>query len=318
MARLDKYIVVIDANRFICEVLNSIFARRLKLPTMVTTDIREAGAALPAMKTAFVLLGADWPTVAETRQAVEYLKAFQREDNTFLVILMIPDTEENAAAYAEQAGANGYIIKPFTEQEIINWIHLNSVLLLGTKLDELSPVAERSPMQMSSEGPIERTPEIERLIESYILDLKSGDFSLVTRACRELARLRAEEAVEPLSELLYDDNEDIRLCAIAALGNIGSPEAVEPLIALLNYKDPQIQEAVVEALGKIGDPRAVRPLSRILKVPERQLVLLAIKAMALLGTRAAVPYLEELLESRDEEIKANAQWAIRKIDGMDV
>ena len=90
------------------------------------------------------------------------------------------------------------------------------------------------------------------------------------------------------------------------------------LVSLLNYKDPQVQEAVVEALSRIGDPRTVRPLSRMLKVPDKKLVLLAIKALGMLGSREAVPVLESMLEVPDVEVRANAQWAIRKIDGMDV
>src|SRR5256886_3532020 len=54
-------------------------------------------------------------------------------------------------------------------------------------------------------------------------------------AARQLGKLRAEKAVEPLIELLRSDSsEGVRTVAVRALGSIGSPEAVGPLIAALD------------------------------------------------------------------------------------
>ena len=56
----------------------------------------------------------------------------------------------------------------------------------------------------------------------------------------------------------------------------------------------------------------------MLKVHDKKLVLLALKALGMLGSHEAVPILEDMLNTPDAEVRANAQWAIRKIDGMDV
>ena len=224
---------------------------------------------------------------------------------------MISDKEQNPQSLLEVSGANGYIFKPFTESEIIQWIKTNSQSLLGYPWSDGAAMAP-------SVGPVAQRSDYElQRIEELVLNLTSIDFATKAKAVVELGRLQAQEAVEKLVELLYSDSDDLKVYVITALGNIRDKKAVQDLVALLNYKDPQVQEAVVEALAKIGDPRTVRPLSRMLKVPDKKLVLLAIKALGMLGSREAVAVLESMLEVSDAEVRANAQWAIRKIDGMD-
>jgi len=306
---MQKPILIVDANRFICDVLVNILQRKLGLSVMATVDIQEGARLFTEREMSFILLGADWQG-PELRQAVDYLKA-SRPSPPIPVIVMISDKEPNPQGLLEVSGANGYIFKPFTEGEIIQWIKTNAQSLLGR------PWQDGGFMSGPSDVPEARSDYELQRIEELLLNLTSIDFATKAKAVVELGRLRAAEAVEKLVELLYSDSDDLKVYVITALGNIRDAKSVQDLIALLNYKDPQVQEAVVEALAKIGDPRTVRPLSRMLKVPDKKLVLLAIKALGMLGSREAVAVLESMLEVPDAEVRANAQWAIRKIDGMD-
>jgi len=61
--------------------------------------------------------------------------------------------------------------------------------------------------------------------------------------------------VKGLIKALGDKNEDVRMSAAEALGEIGDASAVEPLIAALGDEHKDVREAAAEALGKIDDPR---------------------------------------------------------------
>lgn len=308
-----KPILIVDANRFILDVLQNILQRKLGLPVQAMLDIQEGARVFAERDISFILLGADWQGPA-MKQAVDYLRAARAGTQT-PIIIMISDSEPNPQTVLTDCGANGYIFKPFTEGEIIQWIKTNSQSLLGYEWQDADAV-NLAPGEAAPAG--QRSDYEQRIIEDHLLNLSSIDFATKAKAVVELGRLRAPEAVDKLIELLYSDADDLKVYVITALGNIRDPKAVQELVALLNYKDRAVQEAVVEALAKIGDPRVVRPLSRILKVPDKKMVLLAIKALGMLGNREAVSVLESMLQVGDEEVRANAQWALRKIDGMDV
>jgi HEAT repeat protein len=132
----------------------------------------------------------------------------------------------------------------------------------------------------------------------------------------ELARNRAQGAVEPLIALLRGRNA---LAAAAALGQIGDPRAVEPLVALYRTMDPMKSgmQVVAEALGAIGDARAVDAL--IESIPTSSLA--EIKALGQIGDGRAVDpilrYLDDLLSDwtrdPDGEIRDEVLASLEKI-----
>ena len=91
--------------------------------------------------------------------------------------------------------------------------------------------------------------EITFYFEDKAISLDSGD----------------ERAVEPLIELLKDNNINIRQRSVDALGAIGDKRAVVPLIELLKDEDNHIRQQSVAALGAINDKRAIEPLIKVLK-----------------------------------------------------
>src|SRR5205085_5062567 len=73
--------------------------------------------------------------------------------------------------------------------------------------------------------------------------------------------LRAEEAIEPLHELLSDSSSEVRSGAAYALGQIGSESSVPHLLkALRSEQDHQARRSMVEALGGIDSMIVIEPL----------------------------------------------------------
>jgi HEAT repeat protein len=85
---------------------------------------------------------------------------------------------------------------------------------------------------------------LERWIE-YIEDqLNAAEIDFRLEATLAAGNLGSELLVEPIGELLADDDPEIVLAAIVALGEIGGDEAVE----LLQAFRPQAPEGLEEAV----------------------------------------------------------------------
>src|SRR5437763_1701243 len=133
------------------------------------------------------------------------------------------------------------------------------------------------------------------ILRRYI-ELSKSLAGFVRERALESLRAFAENLVEPVIQLLQDDDPDVRagainvasvfddkrivpatiallqdpdwwlrLSAAETLGRLKDPRAVEPLVAAL--ADPDVKWAAVEALGRIADPRALQPLGKALGDP---------------------------------------------------
>jgi HEAT repeat protein len=132
------------------------------------------------------------------------------------------------------------------------------------------------------------------------------------------------QRAESLIEALMDRNRMIRLNATEALGKIGNERAVEPLIKTLeNDWDFVVRLFATEALGKIGDARAVEPLIMVLYNADTTIRIAAAEALGMIsGGRAVEPlwlnapelsYLIKALGDEDEDVRASAKAALRKL-----
>jgi HEAT repeat protein len=77
----------------------------------------------------------------------------------------------------------------------------------------------------------------EKMLEKLILQLKSEDQSIRTKAARALGKSGEKNAVEFLIRALHDDNRHVRRAASGALGQTWSEDAVMPLCAALKDAD---------------------------------------------------------------------------------
>ena len=107
--------------------------------------------------------------------------------------------------------------------------------------------------------------EVEKLIEQ----LKEDDHIVRSSAADALGEIGDERAIEPLIELLKDEN--VRGTAAWALGEIGGERVVEPLIEALkeieyiSVIDDSVRLIITQCLGKIDDERVIEPLIGLLK-----------------------------------------------------
>lgn len=303
---MNDPILIAEANHFFQNMLQSIF-RKLGLMTHIVGDLQAAVDWMARSPMAFVLLDSTLPGVAEG-QTVPYLQSLAQKATA--VILMVPENDPNPPQTQAAAQANGYLVKPFTENEIKNWLMANAEVLLG---HPWSPSAI-NPDEVSAVGEAIDAGQIEEWIE----DIRSADITAQLHAIESIARNQVTAGVQPLIDYSYEAEGEVKMAVLRALGRLGDHSATEALVANLNQSDAAIKETALEALGELRDPRALRPLSRILKVNDKKLILLAIKALGMLRVPEAKDILSPMVQAGDPQIKANAQWAIRVIDGMDV
>lgn len=119
---------------------------------------------------------------------------------------------------------------------------------------------------------------------------------VMSLACLNIGFAQAGD-VDKLIKQLKDEDKEVRIWAVIALGEIGDAGATEPLIAALKDKDESVREGAATALGEIGDPRAVDYLSPIaLKDESWNVQRTAIKALDKIGGSRAVEPLIAVLK----------------------
>ncbi len=77
-----------------------------------------------------------------------------------------------------------------------------------------------------------------------------------------------EEIIQALKDrMFHDENKNVRLTAVEALGKFTSSEAVKTglITALGKEKDPVIQIAIIQILVKIQEKKAVAPMKELLE-----------------------------------------------------
>lgn len=105
----------------------------------------------------------------------------------------------------------------------------------------------------------------ERVLDPLMLQLRHDEFR--DDAIDALVAL-GEPSVERLIGALRDKDENVRKCAVLALGRIKSSEAIDPLIAMLGDKDWFTRLTAAAALESIGDERAREAIKPLLKDPD--------------------------------------------------
>ena len=105
----------------------------------------------------------------------------------------------------------------------------------------------------------------ERVLDPLILQLRNDEFK--DDASDALVAL-GEPSVEKLIGTLRDKDENVRKCAVLALGKIKSSAAIDPLITMLGEKDWFTRLTAAAALESIGDERGREAIKPLLKDPD--------------------------------------------------
>lgn len=143
----------------------------------------------------------------------------------------------------------------------------------------------------------------EKAVEPLIEILENDDWQNKMHACTALGGIKSDITIKPLVKLLNGDNDLNSMHAARALGKIGSLEAVDDLIIALNDQYIDVKRAAIEALGEIRSERAVETLLKILRT-NKELETITIEALAQIGSEKALePLIDELKNLKDNDAK---------------
>ncbi len=129
---------------------------------------------------------------------------------------------------------------------------------------------------------------VSRLIRT--LKEEHADLAVLNSALSVLA-LADMDTLVPLTWLLNDPDEDLRIYAAQVLGDKGDRRAVPALVNALNDVNPNVCYQAIESLGKLRAAEVVEPLLRILERRDFYLSFPVIDALVKIGDKSVAPLL---------------------------
>ena len=139
---------------------------------------------------------------------------------------------------------------------------------------------------------------LEKSVAEWISDLGASEEDTRVDAIRALGEIADVAALKPLLATLKDTEPYVRRTAVHALQRIGTIQALEPIIDLLEDADDLTREVAANALGSFDDDRAVAALMRALDDKSSQVGFTAGLALSELGARGVPELLGLLVEGR--------------------
>jgi HEAT repeat protein len=131
-------------------------------------------------------------------------------------------------------------------------------------------------------------------VDEKVLGLtRSPDPAVACDGAQILGRRRVASALPDLARLAHNDNDNVALSALEAVGRIGGDPALDLLIEAVESRSFFRAFPAIDLLGRTADPRAVRPLAALLRHPHYALE--AVRALGRTGQPGAVPLLADLL-----------------------
>jgi HEAT repeat protein len=144
-------------------------------------------------------------------------------------------------------------------------------------------------------------------------DLTAGSAVRRARAAELLGQLRRFETVAGLCHLLADNDAEVRLVAVRALGRLGDPDAAEPLLGALTGARPAPSHVVAHALVGLGTPAAPALLAA-LDHDDDLVRATALDALRLLGVPAAADAVARTLRQDPSlEVRRRAATTLGRI-----
>jgi HEAT repeat protein len=148
----------------------------------------------------------------------------------------------------------------------------------------------------------------DRDIAGLIRLLEDEDHGIREQALIALGEIGDVSCVLPIAQRLQDDYLANRIAARNALIQIGN-QAVDPLLEVLKDQNPLVREGAVQTLEKIGDPRVIPQLIEAFKNTTRKRIADALKSM---GSASFEP-LMEALKNDDPRIRVGAVLALSEM-----
>jgi HEAT repeat protein len=142
--------------------------------------------------------------------------------------------------------------------------------------------------------------------------LTAGDADARWWATRALAEIPGAEARQRLLAVLADPDEDVRVCAVMALGERRDEMAVQPLLKLMTEGSGYARRQIGDALSKIGEP-AVPGLIEALRAPFPGVRADAARALVRIESQQAIPALIKALDDPEPSVEHYAWEALQRM-----
>lgn len=148
--------------------------------------------------------------------------------------------------------------------------------------------------------------------------LRHGDDRVRRAATNALLKLGSPEAMRRVYESVNDESPEVRMQVAASLGARKDHRASSTLIrAIEDEQDADVQLAMIAALGRVGTPEAIQrlvkmaePEGRLFKKKDGALRVAAVQALGDARTPAAVNALRALLDDKDRDVRDTASRAL--------
>ena len=149
--------------------------------------------------------------------------------------------------------------------------------------------------------------------------LYDEDYDLRSTAAEALGQIGDAESVTPLIEALKDRNRLMLWPAAKALTAIGKP-SVGSLLTCINDKNKVMRKAVIRSLGLIGDKKAIEQIAAALYDVDTNVVNEAVVALSNMGDERGEKFLKEQkkkqkLKEQEYKLKLKEQeekWKLKK------
>jgi HEAT repeat protein len=208
-----------------------------------------------------------------------------------------------------------------------------SIVIGALKGDVLGSVAEDVAYlaaALSSADPETRRTAIEAVAEvGSDLGMEAVQFALADEereiqlsAVRALGRLRAPDGraagADRLVELLGEASDpELTAMAARALGEAADPRARQSLHPLALSKSPLVAVAAVETLGKLDDPGRIEPLLEATRHPNSEVVKAALLALEGVPDKRALDQLGSALTHEAWDVRRLAADCLGRFGGRD-
>ncbi|MGV3526934.1 MAG: HEAT repeat domain-containing protein [Candidatus Sericytochromatia bacterium] len=217
-------------------------------------------------------------------EILEVLSDYAAPELGFLLLAWLrefPDPQpDTALAFLHAAGVSGLL--PGMPERLLPWLHSREASIREGVLPLL-------------------TPHVTGL-RLLLVPLLDDELWFVRQAAlRLLARDPEQDSSALLEKALQDRDRDVRIQAVALLGQLNSHRAVELLVETLENGYRDIRAAAARALGAHRDPWAQEPLEIALAEDESPEVrAAAATALAALNAEEALDLIEEALGDEDD------------------
>ena len=163
----------------------------------------------------------------------------------------------------------------------------------------------------------------------YCLNNKQENYKVRLACADALGRIGDKYAVEPLIDVVKDENEKsvyVKESATFALGLLGDTSAIDPLVAIMESKQGLLdkfsflKEKIIEALGKLNlnNQKVFKVLKSSLLDSSPIVRINTIEALMNSEYEEAENLIRTALKDEDEEVQKNALTALYNMIGRDI